>query len=135
MSFSVPPPNLLHSAMVSTLNKTARPVSAPLMSPISIGEPAPSAMVTSVVQVEHRDLATSTSAPSHSGENKVEVKAESCVTGTFKMQSVAREDSSEIKVRNRKRVSVEFQVDAEPTQYSSLLMNRAGRDRNNHCIA
>ncbi|KAK3525259.1 hypothetical protein QTP86_024922, partial [Hemibagrus guttatus] len=87
----------LDGAMVSTLNKTARPVSAPIMSPISIGEPGPSPIVTSSVQVEHKDLVTSTSPASHSGQNKVEVKAESCVTGTFKMQSVALEDSSEIK--------------------------------------
>lgn len=86
--------------MVSTLNKTARPVSAPIMSLISIGEPAPSAMVTSSVQVEHKDLVTPRSPASHSGQNKVEVKAESCLTGTFKMQSVALEDSSEIKVHN-----------------------------------
>ncbi|XP_060721946.1 protein 4.1 isoform X4 [Tachysurus vachellii] len=87
----------LDGAMVSTLNKTARPVSAPIMSPISIGETAPSPMVTSAIQVEHKGLGTPTCPPSQSGENKVEVKAESCVTGTFKMQSVALEDTSEIK--------------------------------------
>lgn len=101
MVFSVPPPNFLHSAMVPTLNKTARPVSAPIMSPVSIGDTAPSPTVTSAVQVEHKDLVTPTSPPSPSGQNKVEVKAESCVTGSFKMQSVALEDTSEIKVHDR----------------------------------
>lgn len=84
--------------MVSTLNKTARPVSAPIMSPISIGETAPSPMVTSAIQVEHKGLVTPTRPLSQSGDNKVEVKPESCLTGTFKMQSVALEDTSEIKV-------------------------------------
>ncbi|XP_053087433.1 protein 4.1 isoform X2 [Pangasianodon hypophthalmus] len=88
----------LDGAMVSTLNKTARPVSAPIMSPISIGDTAPSHMVTSAIQVKHKDVVTPTSPPSHSGENKIEVKAESRVTGTFKMQSVAVEDTSEIKM-------------------------------------
>ncbi|KAI5629752.1 protein 4.1, partial [Silurus asotus] len=88
----------LDGAMVSTLNKAARPVSAPIMSPISIGDPSPSSIVTSAIQVEHKDLVTPTSPPSHSGENKVEVKAESYVTGSFKMQSVALEDTSEIKM-------------------------------------
>ncbi|XP_060760966.1 protein 4.1 [Neoarius graeffei] len=88
----------LDGAMVSTLNKTARPVSAPIMSPISIGDPAPSSMVTSAIQVEHKDLVTPTSPPSHSGENKVEVKAESSRSGTVKMQSVALEDTSEFKM-------------------------------------
>ncbi|KAK2864451.1 hypothetical protein Q7C36_003605 [Tachysurus vachellii] len=92
----------LDGAMVSTLNKTARPVSAPIMSPISIGETAPSPMVTSAIQVEHKGLGTPTCPPSQSGENKVEVKAESCVTGTFKMQSVALEDTSEIKMLVRR---------------------------------
>ncbi|XP_046700037.1 protein 4.1 isoform X3 [Silurus meridionalis] len=87
----------LDGAMVSTLNKAARPVSAPIMSPISIGDPSPS-ILTSAIQVEHKDLVTPTSLPSHSGENKVEVKAESYVTGSFKMQSVALEDTSEIKM-------------------------------------
>ncbi|XP_053540092.1 protein 4.1 isoform X4 [Ictalurus punctatus] len=87
----------LDGAMVPTLNKTARPVSAPIMSPVSIGDTAPSPTVTSAVQVAHKDLVTPTSPPSPSGQNKVEVKAESCVTGSFKMQSVALEDTSEIK--------------------------------------
>lgn len=85
--------------MVSTFSKAARPVSAPIMSPICIGDASPSAMVTSAVQVEHHtDMATPTSPPSHSGGSKVEVKAESCVSGSFKMQSVALEDTSEVKV-------------------------------------
>ncbi|XP_053540093.1 protein 4.1 isoform X5 [Ictalurus punctatus] len=88
----------LDGAMVPTLNKTARPVSAPIMSPVSIGDTAPSPTVTSAVQVAHKDLVTPTSPPSPSGQNKVEVKAESCVTGSFKMQSVALEDTSEIKM-------------------------------------
>lgn len=43
---------------------------------------------------------TPTSPPSHSGENKIEVKAESSRSGTVKMQSVALEDTSEFKVHN-----------------------------------
>ncbi|XP_058261009.1 protein 4.1 isoform X2 [Hemibagrus wyckioides] len=117
----------LDGAMVSTLNKTARPVSAPIMSPISIGEPAPSAMVTSSVQMEHKDLVTPRSPASHSGQNKVEVKAESCVTGTFKMQSVALEDSSEIKppqvmVRMRKKRAKKIEGETLYTRHSNLML-------------
>ncbi|KAM9434384.1 protein 4.1 isoform 1-T1 [Clarias gariepinus] len=88
----------LDGAMVSSLNKTARPVSAPIMSPISIGDAVPSPVVTSAVQVEHKNVVTPTSPGSQSGEDKLEVKAESCVSGTFKMQSVAHEDTSEFKM-------------------------------------
>ncbi|MCJ8749806.1 hypothetical protein PDJAM_G00180470 [Pangasius djambal] len=107
----------LDGAMVSTLNKTARPVSAPIMSPISIGDTAPSHMVTSAVQVEHKDVVTPTSPPSHSGEKKIEVKAESCVTGTFKMQSVAVEDTSEIKKRDKK-----LKGETLYTRHSNLML-------------
>ncbi|MCI4395598.1 hypothetical protein PGIGA_G00182400 [Pangasianodon gigas] len=107
----------LDGAMVSTLNKTARPVSAPIMSPISIGDTAPSHMVTSAVQVEHKDMVTPTSPPSHSGENKIEVKAESRVTGTFKMQSVAVEDTSEIKKRAKK-----IEGETLYTRHSNLML-------------
>ncbi|KAB5517972.1 hypothetical protein PHYPO_G00173720 [Pangasianodon hypophthalmus] len=107
----------LDGAMVSTLNKTARPVSAPIMSPISIGDTAPSHMVTSAIQVKHKDVVTPTSPPSHSGENKIEVKAESRVTGTFKMQSVAVEDTSEIKKRAKK-----IEGETLYTRHSNLML-------------
>ncbi|TSO05396.1 Protein 4.1 [Bagarius yarrelli] len=107
----------LDGAMVSTFNKAVRPVSAPIMSPISIGDAASSPMMTSTIQVEHHNLGTPTSPPSHSGKKKLEVNAESCVTGTLKTQSIALKDTPEIKKRAKK-----LEGETLYTRHSNLML-------------
>uniref|UniRef100_A0AAR2J460 Protein 4.1 n=1 Tax=Pygocentrus nattereri TaxID=42514 RepID=A0AAR2J460_PYGNA len=87
----------LDGAMVSTPDKTPRPVSAPVMSPISPGDAAPSPVVTSAARVERKETATPSSRPSRVGEKKGEAKTESHVAEASKTQSVKPEGTPEIK--------------------------------------
>ncbi|KAK1785434.1 hypothetical protein P4O66_018802 [Electrophorus voltai] len=88
----------LDGAMVSTPDKTARPVSAPVMSPISPSDVAPSPVVTSAARLEHKDAATPTSRHSRLGDKKGEAKTECRVTDVSKKQSTKHEGTPEIKV-------------------------------------
>ncbi|XP_076865795.1 protein 4.1 isoform X7 [Brachyhypopomus gauderio] len=87
----------LDGAMMSTPDKTARPVSAPVMSPISPGDVAPSPVVTSVARLEHKDAATPTSRPSRLADRKGEAKTERCVTDAPKTRGTKVEGIPEIK--------------------------------------
>ncbi|XP_072531559.1 protein 4.1 isoform X3 [Salminus brasiliensis] len=87
----------LDGAVVSTPEKTARPVSAPVMSPISPGDASPSLVVTSAAQVEFKQASTP-NRPSRSGE----VKTEGHVTEAFKTQSAKPEGTPEIKTVGRR---------------------------------
>ncbi|XP_026876502.2 protein 4.1 isoform X1 [Electrophorus electricus] len=92
----------LDGAMVSTPDKTARPVSAPVMSPISPSDVAPSPVVTSAARLEHKDAATPTSRHSRLGDKKGEAKTECRVTDVSKKQSTKHEGTPEIKKRAKK---------------------------------
>ncbi|XP_049332139.1 protein 4.1 isoform X14 [Astyanax mexicanus] len=87
----------LDGAVVSTPDKTARPVSAPVMSPISPGDASPSLVATAAAQVERKQTTTPTSRPARSGEKKGEVKTEGHLTEASKTQSSKPEGTPEIK--------------------------------------
>ncbi|KAI4872778.1 hypothetical protein NFI96_025346 [Prochilodus magdalenae] len=118
----------LDGAMVSTPDKTARPVSAPVMSPISPGDVAPSTVVTSTARVECKDTAMPTSRHSRTGEKKGELKTESHVTeasktrtkpeGTPEIKTVARRerrhrDAPAVTAANGERKSQSPRADVE----------------------
>ncbi|XP_049332137.1 protein 4.1 isoform X11 [Astyanax mexicanus] len=92
----------LDGAVVSTPDKTARPVSAPVMSPISPGDASPSLVATAAAQVERKQTTTPTSRPARSGEKKGEVKTEGHLTEASKTQSSKPEGTPEIKKRAKK---------------------------------
>uniref|UniRef100_A0A8C1MAY5 Protein 4.1 n=1 Tax=Cyprinus carpio TaxID=7962 RepID=A0A8C1MAY5_CYPCA len=73
----------LDGAMVSTPDKNTRPVSAPIMSPISPGDMAPSP-VASAARTDRKETSTPTGRP-RSTERKSEVKAEAHVTDAFSL--------------------------------------------------
>ncbi|XP_051728772.1 protein 4.1 isoform X8 [Ctenopharyngodon idella] len=85
----------LDGAMVSTPDKNARPVSAPIMSPISPGDVAPSP-VTSAARTDRKETSTPTGRL-RSSERKSEVKAEAHVTDGSKTHSTKAEGTPEIK--------------------------------------
>uniref|UniRef100_A0A8B9KXW1 Protein 4.1 n=1 Tax=Astyanax mexicanus TaxID=7994 RepID=A0A8B9KXW1_ASTMX len=87
----------LDGAVVSTPDKTARPVSAPVMSPISPGDASPSLVATAAAQVERKQTTTPTSRPARSGEKKGEVKTAGHLTEASKTQSSKPEGTPEIK--------------------------------------
>lgn len=82
--------------MVSTPDKNARPVSAPIMSPISPGDVAPSP-VASAARTDRKETSTPTGRL-RSSERKSEVKAEVQVTDGSKTHSTKAEGTPEIKV-------------------------------------
>ncbi|XP_051728770.1 protein 4.1 isoform X6 [Ctenopharyngodon idella] len=90
----------LDGAMVSTPDKNARPVSAPIMSPISPGDVAPSP-VTSAARTDRKETSTPTGRL-RSSERKSEVKAEAHVTDGSKTHSTKAEGTPEIKKRAKK---------------------------------
>ncbi|XP_049332131.1 protein 4.1 isoform X3 [Astyanax mexicanus] len=92
----------LDGAVVSTPDKTARPVSAPVMSPISPGDASPSLVATAAAQVERKQTTTPTSRPARSGEKKGEVKTEGHLTEASKTQSSKPEGTPEIKTVGRR---------------------------------
>uniref|UniRef100_A0A8C1J7K3 Protein 4.1 n=1 Tax=Cyprinus carpio TaxID=7962 RepID=A0A8C1J7K3_CYPCA len=90
----------LDGAMVSTPDKNTRPVSAPIISPISPGDMAPSP-VASVARTDRKETSTPTGRP-RSTERKSEVKAEAHVTDGSKTHSTKAEGTPEIKKRAKK---------------------------------
>ncbi|XP_043073585.1 protein 4.1 isoform X10 [Puntigrus tetrazona] len=89
----------LDGAMVSTPDKNARPVSAPIMSPISPGDMAPSP-VASATRTDRKETSTPTGRP-RSTDRKSEVRAEAHVTDGSKTHSKA-EGTPEIKTVARR---------------------------------
>ncbi|RXN33897.1 protein 4.1-like protein [Labeo rohita] len=85
----------LDGAMASTPDKNARPVSAPIMSPISPGDMAPSP-VASAARTDRKETSTPTGRP-RSSERKSEVKAEAHVTDGSKTHSTKAEGTPEVK--------------------------------------
>ncbi|XP_039536385.1 protein 4.1 isoform X1 [Pimephales promelas] len=88
----------LDGAMVSTPDKNARPVSAPIMSPISPGDVAPSP-VASAARTDRKETSTPTGRL-RSSERKSEVKAH--VTDGSKTHSTKAEGTPEIKTVARR---------------------------------
>ncbi|XP_012990922.2 protein 4.1 isoform X14 [Esox lucius] len=89
----------LDGAMASTPDKSARPVSAPIMSPVSPGDATPSPMPSAVPRGERRDASTPAGRQSRSAErrSKEEAKAESRVAEMSKTQSSRPESTTEFK--------------------------------------
>ncbi|XP_019905949.2 protein 4.1 isoform X13 [Esox lucius] len=90
----------LDGAMASTPDKSARPVSAPIMSPVSPGDATPSPMPSAVPRGERRDASTPAGRQSRSAErrSKEEAKAESRVAEMSKTQSSRPESTTEFKL-------------------------------------
>ncbi|XP_031644910.1 protein 4.1-like isoform X5 [Oncorhynchus kisutch] len=86
-------------AMVSTPDKSTRPVSAPIMSPISPGDVAPSPVTSGLPRGERREASTPTVRKSRSAERKTkeEAKVESKVTEVSKTQSSRPQSTPEFK--------------------------------------
>ncbi|XP_076158373.1 protein 4.1 isoform X3 [Alosa pseudoharengus] len=82
----------LDGAMVATPEKGARPVSAPIMSPVSPGDaaPSPASAAISTATKERKEVATPTGRPSRSAERKAEVKGEGRGTDSPKAQQGAK---------------------------------------------
>uniref|UniRef100_A0A8K9V769 Protein 4.1 n=1 Tax=Oncorhynchus mykiss TaxID=8022 RepID=A0A8K9V769_ONCMY len=90
----------MDEAMVSTPDKSTRPVSAPIMSPISPGDVAPSPVTSGLPRGERREASTPTVRKSRSAERKTkeEAKVESKVTEVSKTQSSRPQSTPEFKV-------------------------------------
>ncbi|KAA0710688.1 Protein 4.1 [Triplophysa tibetana] len=100
----------LDGAMVSTPDKKTRPVSAPIMSPIFLGDAAPSPVVPSAARTDRKETSTPTGRP-RSTERKSEMKAEAHVTDSSKTHSTKAEGTPEIKtVARRERRHRDAQV-------------------------
>lgn len=87
--------------MVATPEKGARPVSAPIMSPVSPGDAAPSPASAAVAAAtkERKEVSTPTGRPSRSAERKAEVKGEGRSTDSPKAQPGAKAElTPDIKV-------------------------------------
>uniref|UniRef100_A0A4W5KNA7 Protein 4.1 n=1 Tax=Hucho hucho TaxID=62062 RepID=A0A4W5KNA7_9TELE len=65
----------LDEAMVSTPDKSTRPVSAPIMSPVSPGDAAPSPVTSALPRSERREASTATGRQSRSAERKTKEEA------------------------------------------------------------
>ncbi|XP_052325390.1 protein 4.1-like isoform X8 [Oncorhynchus keta] len=89
----------MDEAMVSTPDKSTRPVSAPIMSPISPGDVAPSPVTSGLPRGERREASTPTVRKSRSAERKTkeETKVESKVTEVSKTQSSRPQSTPEFK--------------------------------------
>ncbi|XP_064835626.1 protein 4.1 isoform X11 [Oncorhynchus masou masou] len=89
----------MDEAMVSTPDKSTRPVSAPIMSPISPGDVAPSPVTSGLPRGERREASTPTVRKSRSAERKTkeEAKVESKVTEVSKTQSSRPQSTPEFK--------------------------------------
>uniref|UniRef100_A0AAZ3Q4G6 Protein 4.1 n=1 Tax=Oncorhynchus tshawytscha TaxID=74940 RepID=A0AAZ3Q4G6_ONCTS len=90
----------MDEAMVSTPDKSTRPVSAPIMSPISPGDVEPSPVTSGLPRGERREASTPTVRKSRSAERKTkeEAKVESKVTEVSKTQSSRPQSTPEFKV-------------------------------------
>ncbi|XP_062384985.1 protein 4.1 isoform X3 [Sardina pilchardus] len=90
------------TAMVATPEKGARPVSAPIMSPVSPGDAAPSPAIAAATK-ERKEAGTPTGRPSRSAERKAEVKGEGRGTDSPKAQQGAKaEHTPDIKTVARR---------------------------------
>ncbi|XP_071225056.1 protein 4.1-like isoform X8 [Salvelinus alpinus] len=89
----------LDEAMVSTPDKSTRPVSAPIMSPVSPGDAAPSPVTSALPRSERREASTAPGRQSRSAERKIkeETKVESKVTEVSKTQSSRPQSTPEFK--------------------------------------
>ncbi|XP_059366010.1 protein 4.1 isoform X3 [Carassius carassius] len=90
----------LDGAMVSTPDKNVRPVSAPIISPISPGDVA-SSPIASAARTDHKETSTPMGRP-RSTERKSEVKAEAHVTDGSKTHSTKAEGTPEVKTVARR---------------------------------
>uniref|UniRef100_A0A4W6DLF7 Protein 4.1 n=1 Tax=Lates calcarifer TaxID=8187 RepID=A0A4W6DLF7_LATCA len=91
----------LDGAMASTPdNKSTRPVSAPVMSPVSPGEATPSPLLPTLPRSDHHDGCTPKG--HRSADRKAEVKRESQPAGYTKSHSPRPESTPEIKKRAKK---------------------------------
>ncbi|XP_045565423.1 protein 4.1 isoform X8 [Salmo salar] len=89
----------LDEAMVSTPDKSTRPVSAPIMSPVSPGDAAPSPVTSGLPRSVRREASTAPGRQSRSAERKTkeEAKVESKVTEVSKTQSSRPQSTPEFK--------------------------------------
>ncbi|XP_069575285.1 protein 4.1 isoform X4 [Brachyistius frenatus] len=91
----------LDGAMASTPdNKSTRPVSAPVMSPVSPGEASPSPLLPTLHRSDHRD--GSTSKGRRHGDRKAELKAESQRAEYIRSHSPNKESTPDIKTVARR---------------------------------
>nr|XP_013998590.1 unnamed protein product [Salmo salar] len=95
----------MDEAMVSTPDKSTRPVSAPIMSPISPGDVAPSPVTSGLPRGERREASTPTARQSRSAERKTkeEAKVESRVAEVSKTQSSRPQSTPEFKREGARR--------------------------------
>ncbi|XP_062343113.1 protein 4.1 isoform X5 [Osmerus eperlanus] len=94
-----PGPSLIPTAMASTPDKNTRPVSAPIMTPVSPVEAAPSPVTSALPRGgERRQASTPTRRRSRSAERK----AESRVAGSTKTHSPRPESTPDIKTVARR---------------------------------
>ncbi|XP_073714086.1 protein 4.1 isoform X11 [Misgurnus anguillicaudatus] len=105
----------LDGAMVSTPDKNARPVSAPIMSPISLGDAAPCPVVPSATRTEHKETSTPTGR-SRSTERKSDMKTETHVTDSSKTHSTKAEGTPEVKSPRTGTEVVRMRKDVDKTQ-------------------
>ncbi|XP_036809428.1 protein 4.1 isoform X7 [Oncorhynchus mykiss] len=89
----------LDEAMVSTPDKSTRPVSAPIMSPVSPGDAAPPTVTSALPRSERREASTAPGRQSRSAERKTkeEAKVKSKVTEVSKTQSSRPQSTPEFK--------------------------------------
>ncbi|XP_065124260.2 protein 4.1 isoform X5 [Paramisgurnus dabryanus] len=119
----------LDGAMVSTPDKNARPVSAPIMSPISLGDAAPCPVVPSATRTDHKETSTPTGRP-RSTERKSEMKTETHVTDSSKTHSTKVEGTPEVKsprtgtevVRMRKKRPKKIEGETLYIRHSNLML-------------
>ncbi|XP_029590365.1 protein 4.1 isoform X1 [Salmo trutta] len=95
----------MDEAMVSTPDKSTRPVSAPIMSLISPGDVAPSPVTSGPPRGERREASTPTAHQSRSAERKTkeEAKVESRVAEVSKTQSSRPQSTPEFKREGARR--------------------------------
>ncbi|XP_042151066.1 protein 4.1-like isoform X1 [Oncorhynchus tshawytscha] len=95
----------LDEAMVSTPDKSTRPVSAPIMSPVSPGDAAPPTVTSALPRSERREASTAPGRQSRSAERKTkeEAKVESKVTEVSKTQSSRPQSTPEFKREGARR--------------------------------
>ncbi|XP_028819084.1 protein 4.1 isoform X5 [Denticeps clupeoides] len=92
----------LDGAMVSTPEKGTRPVSAPVMSPISPGDSAPSPVASSAPRAERKEVSTPTSRAGHSSERRVDVKVETRTPDLAKTRGGRAQPAPEVKTVARR---------------------------------
>ncbi|XP_066531477.1 protein 4.1 isoform X2 [Hoplias malabaricus] len=119
----------LDGAMVSTPDKTVRPVSAPVISHISPGDAAPSLVIMSAVRAEHNETAMPTSRQSRSGEKKGEVKTDVHVIEASKSHSTKLDGTPELKstqadteMRIQKKRAKKLQGETIYIRHSNLML-------------